>query len=252
MTLHPYSYELYFKFIEKFSLCGYRSIDPYDPLILEIEELNQKNDQFFYITDLIEVKILWSSSRSLKMFGVKPEELNPYNIFEATHPDDIERHGNGRSKLFNLANDLYIAEQGNYSLSTNLRIRNLYGNYSNLLFQLYVFYSQLPHKSAYFLSVHTNLNPFFRRKHGHHYYVGNIIRNFRYPDDELLVLGHPFTDREFEIIKLIKEGFSSEQIAKKLFLSVHTVNTHRKNILSKAGMKNMSDMIYDLVFRMVL
>jgi DNA-binding CsgD family transcriptional regulator len=252
MTRHPYSYELYFKLIEKFSLCGYRSIDYYDPLILELEELTQKNDQFFYIADLIEIKILWSSSRSLKMMGIKPEELNPYNIFEATHPDDIERHGKGRSQMFSLANDIYIAEQGSSVLSTNLRMRNLYGNYPDLLLQLYMFYSQLPYKSVYLLTVLTNLDPFIRRKHGHHYYVGNIIRHFRYPDDELLGLGHPFTDREFEIISLIKEGFSSEQIAEKLFLSVHTVNTHRKNILSKVNLKHLPDLIIDLVSRRVL
>lgn len=60
-------------------------------------------------------------------------------------------------------------------------------------------------------------------------------------------MGHPFSAREFEIIKLIKMGLSSGQIAEKLFLSVYTVNTHRKNILSKSGMKNIHDLIDDLV-----
>lgn len=252
MSLHPYSYELYFKFIEKFSPGGYASIDPDDPLILDLEEQNDKNDQFFFIADLIEVKILWSSSRSLKMRGIKPGELNPYHVFEATHPDDIERHGKARTKMFNLANELYMAGQGHFVMSTILKIRNPDGNYPDLLFQLYMFHSKLPHKSAYLLLVLTRLDSFNRRKHGYHYYVGNNIRHFRYPDDELLMIGDPYTDREFEIIRLIKEGFCSELIAKKLFLSVHTVNTHRKNILSKAGMKNMSDLIYDLVSRMVL
>ena len=58
--------------------------------------------------------------------------------------------------------------------------------------------------------------------------------------------GNIFSDREFEIIKLIHSGLQSEQIAEKLFLSRHTVNTHRKNILDKTGKAHISDLIYYL------
>ena len=75
---------------------------------------------------------------------------------------------------------------------------------------------------------------------------------FRYPDDQLLMLGHVYSDREFEIIKLIETGMSSEEIAEKLFLSVHTVNTHRRNILEKSGKPSLSELIYDLMERGVL
>jgi DNA-binding NarL/FixJ family response regulator len=34
---------------------------------------------------------------------------------------------------------------------------------------------------------------------------------------------------------------------KKLYLSVHTVNTHRRNIVKKAGKPQISDLIYDLM-----
>ena len=83
-------------------------------------------------------------------------------------------------------------------------------------------------------------------KSGFHYYVGNDLSNFRYPDEELLQKGHSFTDREFEIIKLIESGLNSEQIAKKLFVSTFTINTHRRNILVKTGKAHISDVIYDL------
>lgn len=51
------------------------------------------------------------------------------------------------------------------------------------------------------------------------------------------------TDREIEIIKLIAEGLTNMQIAEQLFLSNHTVNTHRKNILSKLGVKNTAGIV---------
>lgn len=55
--------------------------------------------------------------------------------------------------------------------------------------------------------------------------------------------GHNITEREIEIIALIAEGFSNKQIAEILFLSTHTVNTHRKNIMNKLGINNSAGLI---------
>lgn len=44
------------------------------------------------------------------------------------------------------------------------------------------------------------------------------------------------SEREIEILELLAEGLSSPQIADRLFLSVHTVRTHRKNIIKKLGL----------------
>lgn len=51
------------------------------------------------------------------------------------------------------------------------------------------------------------------------------------------------TERENEIIVYISEGYTNEQIAEMLFLSKHTVNTHRKNILGKLGAKNTAGIV---------
>lgn len=44
---------------------------------------------------------------------------------------------------------------------------------------------------------------------------------------------HNLTHRELEILKLIGQNFSSGQIASKLFISIFTVDTHRKNMIQK-------------------
>lgn len=48
----------------------------------------------------------------------------------------------------------------------------------------------------------------------------------------------PLTKREMEILKLICEGLSSKDISEKLFISINTVETHRKRILLKFNVKN--------------
>jgi len=51
------------------------------------------------------------------------------------------------------------------------------------------------------------------------------------------------SDREVEIIKLIAEGNSNQNIADKLFLSIHTIYTHRKNIMKKLKLKSPVELV---------
>ncbi|HSN48323.1 MAG TPA: helix-turn-helix transcriptional regulator [Flavobacterium sp.] len=95
--------------------------------------------------------------------------------------------------------------------------------------------------------MHTNIDWYKKFKKGFHYYSGNEMSLFKYPDEVLLKMGNDLTKREFEIIKLVEKGLSTEKIAKKLFLSAYTINTHRGNILKKSGKAHISDLIYELM-----
>ena len=51
------------------------------------------------------------------------------------------------------------------------------------------------------------------------------------------------TKREFEVIELITRGRTTAQIADELHLSVHTINSHRKNILRKLNLNSPAELI---------
>lgn len=51
------------------------------------------------------------------------------------------------------------------------------------------------------------------------------------------------TRREKEVLELIAEGMTNNEIAQKLFISVTTVDTHRKNLLAKFEAKNVAALI---------
>ncbi|WET49024.1 response regulator transcription factor [Chryseobacterium indologenes] len=53
----------------------------------------------------------------------------------------------------------------------------------------------------------------------------------------------PLTRREMEILKLICDGLSSKDISEKLFISINTVETHRKKILLKLNVKNTAGVV---------
>ena len=252
MTTGNQNYSLFIKFFDAYAPVGFKDIDPADPLLVELENMMERNNQFFYIGDLPKMEIIFVSKRSAQMMGIKPEDLHPNHFLEASHPDDIKRVSLGRVRLFKMAHNVFIAKSGYSLMSSNYRMRNAQGKYSNLLFQLYVFYSKLPYESAFVIKVHTNIDWYQKMKHGYHYYSGNDLSYFRYPDEELLMIGIPFSNREFEILNLIASGLTSEQIAEKLFRSIETVYTHRRNILKKSGKATISEVIYDLIERGVL
>ena len=239
-------YSLFHKFIETYSPSGFIDINRDDFLITEMEKRMENNDQFFFVGDLIQMKILFTSKGSSKIIGVEPENITPYHFFEATHPDDIERHSLGRNQLFKMAQELFIAQKGDALLSSNFRILCTDGKYKCLLFQCYLFYSGTPTKTVYVIQVHTNVDWCKKIQKENHYYAGNDLSLFIYPDEKFLQIGSIFTKRDFEIIKLIESGLNSEQIAEKLFLSHYTINAHRANILKKTNKSHISELIYDL------
>jgi DNA-binding NarL/FixJ family response regulator len=48
----------------------------------------------------------------------------------------------------------------------------------------------------------------------------------------------PLSEREIEVLKLIAQEYSNGEIAEKLFISIRTVDTHRRNLLEKLQVKN--------------
>ena len=77
--------------------------------------------------------------------------------------------------------------------------------------------------------------------------VRPLLKNEEENKDDLSL-----SDREKNILRMVALGLSSMEIADKLFLSIHTINTHRKNILRKLGIKTVSGlMVYSLLNRLV-
>ena len=54
---------------------------------------------------------------------------------------------------------------------------------------------------------------------------------------------YQISDREKEVLRLICQGYSNQEISDHLILSVHTVDAHRRNLLSKLNARNTAEMI---------
>ncbi len=55
--------------------------------------------------------------------------------------------------------------------------------------------------------------------------------------------GIPLTKREVEVLQLIVEEYSNTEIAEKLFISIRTVDTHKRNLVEKLKVKNIAGLV---------
>jgi len=53
-----------------------------------------------------------------------------------------------------------------------------------------------------------------------------------------------FTEREMDVLRLLRDGLTSAEIAEELYISVNTVNTHRKSLMRKAEVGKTVDLLF--------
>ncbi len=73
-----------------------------------------------------------------------------------------------------------------------------------------------------------------------------LLEKLLNPSRNTVVLENATTDfsmREIEILQLLSEGFTNQEIAEKLFISKRTVEAHRQNMIGKAEVKNTAALI---------
>ena len=77
------------------------------------------------------------------------------------------------------------------------------------------------------------------------FFCNSILELIMAPHEEVLA-NHELTGlskRELEVLELIAKGCRTADIAEKLFVSIHTINSHRKNILKKLNLKSPAQLI---------
>ena len=77
------------------------------------------------------------------------------------------------------------------------------------------------------------------------FFCNSILEIVMAPHEEVPNYSEPtdLSKRELEVLELIAKGYRTVDIAEKLFLSIHTINSHRKNILKKLNLKSPAQLI---------
>lgn len=139
-----------------------------------------------------------------------------------------------------------------YKVVYLMRFKHADGNYKTILHQTTIINVSIDGKAQQVLGVHTDVSylnipfdhnvSFISNKHPSYHYKFSKqgyspINNFE----------NTFTKRETEIIKLLIKGKKANEISKLLYISLLTVNTHKRNILKKSKCKNSSELITNCI-----
>lgn len=84
-----------------------------------------------------------------------------------------------------------------------------------------------------------------RSVHKGEIYIGKTILNPPLPNnlDDPFLKEIELTPRERDIVVLIANGFTNKKMAEELFISQHTIETHRKNIMQKLQLDSSADLV---------
>lgn len=135
-----------------------------------------------------------------------------------------------------------------YKVCYSFRLRSSQGIEKNILHQVITLTLQ-EDKIHYVLGVHTDIShlqgtpdnriSFIGLKGEPSYYSLNTA-----PDALLAPAADiKLSNREKEIVRMLAEGLSSKQIGDKLFISPHTVDTHRRHLLSRTQTSNTLELV---------
>lgn len=163
-------------------------------------------------------------------------------IYNRIHPEDLVEKRMLEYEFFRFVDPLKGKEKLQYQACCRIRIRNQ-NNENILIDNTTQIICPSPAGKIWLILCTYSFAP-DQKWTGN---IGPVIKNNR--TGEILEFSFNerrrsiLTDREKEILILIKKGFASKQIADMLGISHHTVNRHRQNILEKLSVYNSLEAI---------
>lgn len=203
---------------------------------------------YYYIVNLAHVKIEMVSAGVCKVLGIEsPEIFTAEYIYDNIHPEDKGRFVAHEQKVTEFFNDLPPEKIMRYKVSYDYRLRAADGNYKWILMQTVTIQSNEEGAVIRVLGVQTDitdLKPDHKPSGLSFLGLDGEPSFHNVPIDE--TMPEPckanFSPREKEVLQHVLSGRSSVEIAELLYISKHTVDSHRKNILSKSGCRSLAEL----------
>ncbi|MDN3588209.1 LuxR C-terminal-related transcriptional regulator [Pedobacter aquatilis] len=205
---------------------------------------------YFYVIDFFDREIKYISPSVKDIHGLEPAVTKFQDILDQIHPDDMSFVAMAEAKMMDLFyNILGIDRYKKYKMSYCFRLKTVDGTYQLFNHQAILLTTDEFGRGAKSLNIHTNISHLTSDNN----YQVSAIGMFGEPsflnidlEDNIPIskVSEPlFSERELDVIRLLSTGLTSKQIAEKLFISVETVRTHRKNIFHKSKSKNVCQLI---------
>ncbi len=223
----------------------YKQLQKHIDFLIQLDVIENSSISIF---DLNKKEHIFISQNYSKMLGYNIEEAEKQgnSYFNAkVHPDDFLINLKNGIKLLDFSFQIPVAERKNYKLVLDYRVKNARDEYIRIIEQQQTLELDKTGNIWVALSI-VDISPSQDLTAGpksriFNFKTGEFISNQEFSDTQ----HHKniLSKREHEVLKLVKNGLPSKEIADKLSISVHTVNTHRQRILEKLNVSNSHEAI---------
>ena len=219
-------------------------------IVEQIASLFSAGLYYYYILNFATIKMEFVNNGVKDVLGIEPGNFSLDKILQLMHPEDISKlHEKEDTVKQFLLHELPTEDMTSYKVVYLFRLRDSNGSYKTILQQSQVLTVSEGGKIEQVIGIHTDvthLNIPIDQKI-------SFISNTK-PSYTSIKAGLPinlqrtnyediFTSREIEVIHKLSEGKNFKEIADALFVSPHTINTHKKNILNKSGCSNTAELM---------
>ncbi|WP_316820271.1 LuxR C-terminal-related transcriptional regulator [Pedobacter gandavensis] len=195
---------------------------------------NWSSMQYLFMSDSVK-HILGYTSKSFLEKGLN-------FTLSIIHPEDMLKFKELHQTIFNYFYSIPAAQRPKIRFSYNLRVKTADNNYVHILRQSTFIRFSVDGKPT-IESVHsTDITGF---KHSNH--INLTIHQLSDAGTYLLCHEQEFseaqtklTEREKQVLELVRLGYTTKEIAYHLYLAIETVKSHRKHIIAKTGACNMT------------
>lgn len=231
----------------------------------KIAALFTPGESYFYVLNMHDLELDYVSPMVTKFVGDATKEVKMDDLLKLALPEEVEPLQKKELVIKDFfSRYLHPSEITSYKLVYSYLMKDFRGNRRTMLHQATVLSQTENGFPQHVLSIHSDIShlastsskkvSFIHLGQGKSYYNLNVESGGFAPDSSSPEpdISTSLTGREKQIIDLLAKGFSAKQIADELHLSIHTVKTHRKNILAKCSCKNTAELIAESMIAGIL
>ncbi|PKP29022.1 MAG: hypothetical protein CVU01_02080 [Bacteroidetes bacterium HGW-Bacteroidetes-18] len=227
-------------------------------IIDQVASLFSAGSFYYFVLNFENIGMDFVSESIKDVLGIAKEEFSMNKAFEIMHPEDLAKMNEKEMLVVDfLLKEIPIEDLLLYKTVYMVRLKHKNGTYKTILHQFQVLSVSDDGKIQKTLCIHTDITylnipinhkvSFISTKRPSCFFTYES-GCFSKENEGILNLEKDcfkdiFSKREKEIIKLIAKGIKFNEIAKELFVSPHTINAHKKNILKKSACKNTPELI---------
>jgi DNA-binding CsgD family transcriptional regulator len=220
----------------------YRVLERHIALLDQLDVIETSSISIF---DLYQQKHVYYSRKHVALYGWNLEEAyeDAFRYSDRRkHPEDVELHLEAGTALLAYCFQLPLEVRKDYKVILDYRTLSPGGQYIRVVEQQSVL--ELDQKGHFWLALcllDRSPDPEVTRP------ASACLLNYRTGETWQLPLepesSLPLSSREREIVQMVSTGLASKEIAERLYISVHTVNTHRQRIIEKLNVSNMVEAV---------